>query len=715
MKKILRYVLISAAGWLAALTTGQAQSNGQPDAFGYRWFSNTDTSAVTFNWVDIVGRPGTDSLQGLADDNSVGPVDIGFDFRYFFVDYSQLRVGSNGWLSFSNVGNIASCFLNFPTPGGGDNVLAPLLSDLNLDASPNSDGAVYVWSNNVDSCVITYQDVSFWINAADNNGSEFIGSNTFQVILNGADRSITYQYLDMEPTTTLTSYYNCPSNFIISIGWENVAGNIGRTISTNEIPANNTTYRILYPDSILIQIADATIEWNNREENFGIFKMLGDTLIPQAQLANVGNADFTSPLSVNTRIRPAGGGINFNQTVSVASLDAGTSQLVTFPPYTNLNSARSYEMTVRITNTQDGNATNNLRSSEIVVLQRDQATPTRRVRLNYGQTLPGTGGVQPAPANSVSWSGGANNSGMATYIEPPYYPAVIRAIEFFHLTNDNTGFRGAIFAESDVFGQPGTELFSQIVTAPEANAYNVITLTDSIVIDSGGFYLAWFMGAPEVGIGMQPLAQGPIALRSFEIISGAWAPYRERESADAAMGVYIDGPVIRPVATFEFSVLPDGDRTVAFVSLPTPNPGAETFFWDFGDGNTSEAGGTVVHTYDTLGSYEVCHAVANAYDGSSDTICQTVDLEPSSLRNRIATTQHQLRPQPMQVSAELVVEGSSIVSLELYDLVGRRLSVRHAPMAQGVRLFRDQLAPGTYVFRAVTNTGDVATGRLLVQ
>jgi len=186
MKKII-YLLFAAV----FISHSTAKASGGPDAYGYTWMTSLDAGGPAFSWIDISTRVGVQTVTGLADDNSAaGMLNIGFPFHFYWNDYSQLKVGSNGWLSFNNVSNIASCFPTIPTAGGaGDNLLAPLMGDLNFTGAGNP-GQVKYWTNNADTCIISFINVPFWSVSAPG----WTGSNSFQVILCGTDSSITYQY-----------------------------------------------------------------------------------------------------------------------------------------------------------------------------------------------------------------------------------------------------------------------------------------------------------------------------------------------------------------------------------------------------------------------------------------------------------------------------------------------------------------------------------------
>lgn len=59
--------------------------------------------------------------------------------------------------------------------------------------------------------------------------------------------------------------------------------------------------------------------------------------------------------------------------------------------------------------------------------------------------------------------------------------------------------------------------------------------------------------------------------------------------------------------------------------------GANTYSWDFGDGNTSTASGNVTHTYSTAGTYLVKLIVTNTGTGCTDTMAKFVNAKPVPL------------------------------------------------------------------------------------
>src|SRR5687768_4957373 len=177
-----------------------SQTSGGPDAFGYRWKNSNDPNGPAYNWIDIT-TTGT-LVTGLGDDNSIGFVPMGIDFQYYWGVFKKAKIGSNGWIAFDNVTNIAHGFPNLPTPGGvGDNFLAPYMGDLSLAGAGNV-GKVYYWTNYKDTFIVSYEDVPWWVNAAPG----YQGANSFQVILCENDSSFTYQYKTVSPIANVTTF-----------------------------------------------------------------------------------------------------------------------------------------------------------------------------------------------------------------------------------------------------------------------------------------------------------------------------------------------------------------------------------------------------------------------------------------------------------------------------------------------------------------------------
>ena len=122
MKKMYTLLVLG----LLASGSSMAQTQGGPDQYGYTWKDNAATGGPTYNWIDITssGVP----ITGLADDNTIGPFNFGFTFRYYWTDVTRAWVGSNGYVVLNGNGqisSIASGFPTMPTASNPNNVVVP--------------------------------------------------------------------------------------------------------------------------------------------------------------------------------------------------------------------------------------------------------------------------------------------------------------------------------------------------------------------------------------------------------------------------------------------------------------------------------------------------------------------------------------------------------------------------------------------------------------
>jgi hypothetical protein len=530
--------------------------SGGPDTYGYIWKDSNEPGGPTYVWNSIVGASGAQQISGLTDDNSVAFIDFGWNFHYYWTDHSQFKLGSNGWVGFNNIGNIASCFPLIPTQGGsGDNYLAPFMSDLiytsNSPGNPNP-AEVWWWSNNTDTLIIEWNQVPWWTNGS----PDWVGSNTFQLILSGVDSSITFMYNDTD-VANWTNNGGC--NADMEIGIENITGNIGLEVYNEALPPDNFAVKFYYPASVSFQVPDATPAWNANADNAGQFFIAGPIAPAQtmtANIANVGNANITNSISVAGDIRlPAGAAFWTSATTLATGLVAGEDSTVTFPLQVTFTVPdQHYAYKVTTTNNQDINPSNNQNTVELVAL------PCLGDSMNLTYASGQADGA-------IAWAGGANNEGAGIYVVPPGYPANINNVDVFIIDADQTpgvhdGFGIAIYDDN---GFPGTLLDSASVAANGAveNAWNRVRMNSSSTINSGGWFIGWYQGGGNVAMGTE--TQAPISRRTYEILSGAWSPYRDITVSDFQLSANITITCPPTVAS------PSGD-IIDFKVAAVPNP-----------------------------------------------------------------------------------------------------------------------------------------------
>ncbi len=112
------------------------QATGGPDDFGYTW-----DDSVVFNWIDATG--GTDSgLTGF--DEYLGPVEIGFDFKFYENTYSHLYFNTNGLVAFGErFYHYSYSNRSIPNPAPPNNFIAPFWDDLCVRCPDDNSGTIY--------------------------------------------------------------------------------------------------------------------------------------------------------------------------------------------------------------------------------------------------------------------------------------------------------------------------------------------------------------------------------------------------------------------------------------------------------------------------------------------------------------------------------------------------------------------------------------------
>ena len=91
---------------------------GGPDDYGYTWIDSDSAGGPNYQWVDITTKAGAVEITSMmGDDNVVGPLDVGFDFNYYWYTVDHCYIGSNGYISFADNDNYSHPFSMLPFTG----------------------------------------------------------------------------------------------------------------------------------------------------------------------------------------------------------------------------------------------------------------------------------------------------------------------------------------------------------------------------------------------------------------------------------------------------------------------------------------------------------------------------------------------------------------------------------------------------------------------
>jgi len=147
----------------------------------YTWLDSGDVGGPAYSWIDISGLG---SVVSLADDGESSMLNIGFDFPFYDVDYTQFQIGANGAVSFSS-GALNYDHAALPSSGAPSQGLLVFWDDLN----PASVGSIR-YHGTAERLVVSWLGVPFY---------DTTDYETFQVVLY-PDGRIRYQYNDLNGT-----------------------------------------------------------------------------------------------------------------------------------------------------------------------------------------------------------------------------------------------------------------------------------------------------------------------------------------------------------------------------------------------------------------------------------------------------------------------------------------------------------------------------------
>ncbi|MBK7499522.1 MAG: T9SS type A sorting domain-containing protein [Ignavibacteriales bacterium] len=149
---------------------------GGPDLFGYQWIDSNDPQGPEYVWEEI-STTGTlvtnwiaTSTYSALDEGKAGPFNLGFNFKYYGVPYTQVYFCSNGFISFSDITDAGMSNESIPGTDIPNNLIAALWDDLDGKTT----GKVY-YKSSADKFIVEYKDWPGYYSGT--------GPFTFQIVL----------------------------------------------------------------------------------------------------------------------------------------------------------------------------------------------------------------------------------------------------------------------------------------------------------------------------------------------------------------------------------------------------------------------------------------------------------------------------------------------------------------------------------------------------
>jgi Secretion system C-terminal sorting domain len=518
MKKV--KLLISGLILSAATAFAQLSPANTPDTYGYVW---RDT---TYGWVDITAPGMGVEVAGLSDDNVIGPINMGMTFKHYWNTYSNVYIGSNGYISFANV-NIASAqTVGFPA-------MPPMMCDFGLGYAGGV-GKVFTYHDVANNrFIITYDQVPFWVNTAAN----FDGSNTFQIILDGNTNNITFNYKSQ--IGSWNPDYDATTNPMVS-GIENSTGQYGLFVANKIKPTDSTSIIFLPPAVAGVNVTDAAPINVQNPANGGFFIKPNGGFPLSTVVANTGNVDITGKITAVATVKTKNNVLMHVTSDTINGLLNGASMPITFDAQYITDSASSYKLEVKTTLTGDMNAGNNTKSVEMVAIGTNAQNEEVLSFVTYG-----------SPNSGVSWQGGAGNSGGGVYFVPYTYPTIVKAIEIMILPTaaaganytpnpDSIAYYLQMYDDQGAGGTIGQPLVNDTILgaavtmgpAPAGQPLNWSRhdLASPVIVANGGVYVGWLQKDDNLILAAEDTFN--VSRRTYEILNNSWAVYRDVDNSD---------------------------------------------------------------------------------------------------------------------------------------------------------------------------------------
>jgi len=599
---------------------GQATNSGidgsGANSYGYKFNCSTNwagtganTNPAVYDWIDI-SATGT-RITGLGDDNIVGPIPLGFNFKYFWNTYNSVNVGSNGYIMFGDNALIAQGQNGMPTipfaSDGKGNFIAAMLSDLtfiNHATSQTLPGAKILYQTIDSLFVITYDSVRFWNNTPASGPEEASGMNSFQIILHQNSNNVRINYKKSEgPWFT-------GSTGVMSCGAENITGQFGmrwrrKAAASVALPPATSAVKITYPTTSTYSFRDIQAKAIFTPDNKGGTAFTNIPKTMTAYVRNSGTTKITTPVNTRLIVTDINDEPIFNNTVIIDSLQLGEERVINFPQLLiPTDTAGSYKATLTTTTNPanfDQYSANNTQITKLVVLDSTNGS----VDLKFTNPLPGT----------VSNTNQSPNAGMV--FDPPYQPMVIKKISVDMIWPDADGWantapnvgdsltntRIEVFIGDGPNGAIGTLLDSFTIATP--NDYEPVIIGEEVV--SGTLLnriirfnrtlptpIQWFNGA-RIYVGAihnnatrfvwnAPYSEVykpgfPASGRALEIAGGVYGENRGKDSIDVGVGligdplaVAVSGIVKLPVLSLDQNI-PNPATVSTSISYVLPKEG----------------------------------------------------------------------------------------------------------------------------------------------
>ena len=285
-----------------------------PDSHGYYIYDSNDLDynlAPIYDWIEIdqdLGGNGellplSDGGNGNGISNSSITLDLPFEFKFYGINYSQIVVNTNGWISFGNT-EITS-FRNYPLPGAGGP--SPMIAAFWDDLTTDNGGDVYRLIND-DYVIIQWNEMRVHDHGSQENTLQMIIYNPENSFTPTGDGEIKIQYKEFNNISDGDYYEYTPLHGCYStVGIENQYGNIGLEYTFNdnypieamELDDNTAIFISTVPPE---ELPVPSLTYSSEELNITLGE--GEMMVEGLEIGNDGESESVLNYNVNRSYPP---------------------------------------------------------------------------------------------------------------------------------------------------------------------------------------------------------------------------------------------------------------------------------------------------------------------------------------------------------------------------------------------------------------------------
>jgi hypothetical protein len=308
---------------------------GGPDAFGYMWVDSDEGDGPVYDWIDISGD-GTEitTWNGTVDDGYVTDIPIGTTFNFYGMDYTSVTVSTNGWISFLTQTSNYLSNSAIPNTANPNAIVAVEWDDLDGGTVGH---CYYYYDAGENRFIVSWVGWPYYPDPTD--------PHDLQVILDADDMSITTQYGNNASAWQTD----------VTVGIENETGTDGLQVANGVAYLRNDLALKYYVPQLAHDMgagAFAGVPGSGE---------IGTPITAQVTFRNWGENTETN-IPVRLIITPG----TYNQTYTIATLDAGQTANVTFPSFTPTTGGL-FTFTAIAELPGDGNVTNDTSETSCAV------------------------------------------------------------------------------------------------------------------------------------------------------------------------------------------------------------------------------------------------------------------------------------------------------------------------------------------------------------